>query len=1082
MTSSPSISSPEASPFPSPTSPSPSSVSTSPISFPRSPTSPTASPSPQAPLERSFSPSSPVLEQAPFNPRHALMRSRRVSLPANVVQSRHYSMVGTSASGASTAQKRMSAASVASVGSFESVPEEGEHEDHDPSATGSGSERASPRPRIPSHRTTPSPPPVSRPANTTRYSLPESGYPSFSSVLGPPLRPMVRSTSPLRPEEERTAEVDRSNDERKKRAERRLRVAEELRDTEKGYVQVLEEIDAHYYQPLIQALPAADPLSRRSSARHSISPSTRSSSTNFSPRASIYAPASVFTPRTRTTTPDSSFSPSPSSANTSPATASTAPSTPPTPDATVEPVLTRREINEVFSNFTDVLNLSHVILLTLNEAVPARPSQPLSISPSTSMSPLASAAARGEGQPHSAPEPSAPGGIPGSLETELSSSAGTIESSGPDTPAEGDSPPPAPLLARRTRTTSTRSARERRPPPAPPLRLGKVLLPILPFLKQYSLFVANFSGSLARLSALEQGSSKWKAFLEESKQVGQGGKIGLGGMLLNVVQRVPRYKLLLADMLKYTEEDHPDLRDLRTAFALVDGVATHLESQIQVHTNDLAILDLQRSFTNLDFALLSPGRRLLHSGVLRKLNRSGTEQVRVFFLFNDLLLHASGGEQGGAGWGVGLGISGVMLGETAGTAPGGGGGGQGQQYRLHRRFELEDVIVVGTDGISDGGPKYGFEVLSPEQSFAVYADSLETKLAWLDAIRDAKAALMSDRRTLQRASIDDSVSTPANTDRRVSLPSLSASPPLEHNLAIPTRQVSLPPQLRFLPPTPSDEVDRPPFECDVVTETPSLLNDDAASIRSADLCLPSTATTSTPPSPTRPAFPSTPSAPPPVRPRTLARSRRWSEMHPSAAVQALASALVPRAEDLSSAQVEYKVIEAYHAPVWVPDSKADRCMRCGELFGVWRRRHHCRLCGGVVCWACSTKYFIIPGSLLASSSSPSATQQQQEDRLARSCDTCYTAVFDSPAPSSRFLASTASPFSSSTLQPCVDKNATLHRLSRVLTPTSRDLPLWDTEDAQLAAPKTVDASREHGALKRSRRITAMGELRGLLDR
>ena len=36
-------------------------------------------------------------------------------------------------------------------------------------------------------------------------------------------------------------------------------------------------------------------------------------------------------------------------------------------------------------------------------------------------------------------------------------------------------------------------------------------------------------------------------------------------------------------------------------------------------------------------------------------------------------------------------------------------------------------------------------------------DSLESKFEWLEAIRDAKAALMSDRRTLQRATVYDAV-------------------------------------------------------------------------------------------------------------------------------------------------------------------------------------------------------------------------------------------------------------------------------------------------------------------------------------
>ncbi|KAI0216325.1 Rabenosyn-5 [Lamellibrachia satsuma] len=38
---------------------------------------------------------------------------------------------------------------------------------------------------------------------------------------------------------------------------------------------------------------------------------------------------------------------------------------------------------------------------------------------------------------------------------------------------------------------------------------------------------------------------------------------------------------------------------------------------------------------------------------------------------------------------------------------------------------------------------------------------------------------------------------------------------------------------------------------------------------------------------------------------------------------------------------------------WAPDEHVNLCMTCGQPFRITRRRHHCRLCGGVMCNKCS---------------------------------------------------------------------------------------------------------------------------------
>lgn len=47
-------------------------------------------------------------------------------------------------------------------------------------------------------------------------------------------------------------------------------------------------------------------------------------------------------------------------------------------------------------------------------------------------------------------------------------------------------------------------------------------------------------------------------------------------------------------------------------------------------------------------------------------------------------------------------------------------------------------------------------------------------------------------------------------------------------------------------------------------------------------------------------------------------------------------------------------------PRWVPDEEAPRCMACAQSFTTFRRRHHCRNCGGVFCGVCSSASAPLP--------------------------------------------------------------------------------------------------------------------------
>lgn len=51
----------------------------------------------------------------------------------------------------------------------------------------------------------------------------------------------------------------------------------------------------------------------------------------------------------------------------------------------------------------------------------------------------------------------------------------------------------------------------------------------------------------------------------------------------------------------------------------------------------------------------------------------------------------------------------------------------------------------------------------------------------------------------------------------------------------------------------------------------------------------------------------------------------------------------------------FDIFLAYEKSVvqWMPDNQAKECPFCRRSFTLTRRRHHCRLCGDIMCDKCS---------------------------------------------------------------------------------------------------------------------------------
>jgi hypothetical protein len=149
----------------------------------------------------------------------------------------------------------------------------------------------------------------------------------------------------------------------------------------------------------------------------------------------------------------------------------------------------------------------------------------------------------------------------------------------------------------------------------------------------YVTFCNNFEPAQKMLATVEARPKfvQWK-----SRAYNMLGLPPMMSILIMPVQRIPRYVLLLRELLAHTWETHPDHRNLSDALALMQQVATGVNksmSQTDIPPQMQLALDCFGAYVEI----LKPGRRFVRKERLYLIKANS--QVEVFcFLFNDLLV------------------------------------------------------------------------------------------------------------------------------------------------------------------------------------------------------------------------------------------------------------------------------------------------------------------------------------------------------------------------------------------------------------------------------------------------------------
>ncbi|KAM7357274.1 rho guanine nucleotide exchange factor 4 [Cochliomyia hominivorax] len=168
--------------------------------------------------------------------------------------------------------------------------------------------------------------------------------------------------------------------------------------------------------------------------------------------------------------------------------------------------------------------------------------------------------------------------------------------------------------------------------------VAKAFLKMAPFFKLYSVYAFDYRNALLVLQQLTSNNAGFRKFLElnESRPEVQR---KLNSLMIVPIQRVPRYKLLLEQVLLYTSPADADFKLLKESVKQIESTVSHINSCVEDQEVTQMLINIQNSLVNRSPNIVKPSRKVIKEGVLHKVTRTGTEIKRYCVLMSDIFMY-----------------------------------------------------------------------------------------------------------------------------------------------------------------------------------------------------------------------------------------------------------------------------------------------------------------------------------------------------------------------------------------------------------------------------------------------------------
>ncbi|XP_017166341.1 FYVE, RhoGEF and PH domain-containing protein 4a isoform X7 [Poecilia reticulata] len=235
-------------------------------------------------------------------------------------------------------------------------------------------------------------------------------------------------------------------------------------------------------------------------------------------------------------------------------------------------------------------------------------------------------------------------------------------------------------------------------------RIGDILQKLTPFLKMYAEYVKNFDKAMELLKQWTDRSPPFKAIIQEIQSQEICGSLTLQHHMLEPVQRVPRYEMLLKDYLKKLPQNDPDRSDAEKSLEIIATAATHSNSAIRKSENLKKLMEIYEMLGEEE-DIVHPSNEFIKEGHIMKLAARNTSTMdRYLYLFNNMLLYC---------------VPKFSLG--------------GPKYTVRTRIGIDGMKVRET---SNEDHPHTFQVSGKERTLELQASSEQDKAGWIKAFQE----------------------------------------------------------------------------------------------------------------------------------------------------------------------------------------------------------------------------------------------------------------------------------------------------------------------------------------------------------